>query len=141
MSFREKIAWAAFLTTLLAWGGYFAVVVTRGSSDGGHHDPLLFWLFLAAVLGQAVMMTALATVMAILTPREANLPRDERDIAVDRRASGIAYLVVMIGIVGIVVWLHIGLHGTGTIFALAALFIVGEAVRFGAQALGYRVGN
>jgi len=57
LSFREKIAWAAFITTLLAWGSYFAVVIMR-AANGGTHDPMLFYLFLAATIGQAVMMTA-----------------------------------------------------------------------------------
>ena len=29
MAFREKIAWAAFISTLVIWGGYFALVLAH----------------------------------------------------------------------------------------------------------------
>jgi hypothetical protein len=137
MAFREKIAWAAFITTLIAWGGYFAFVVLR-ASQGGSHDPMLFWLFVAATLAQAVMMAAVATVSAIRAPREANLPPDERDRLVGQRASALAYGVVLVAIAAVIVWLHVGLRGTNVIFALIGVFILGEAVRYGAKAIGYR---
>jgi fumarate reductase subunit D len=140
LSFREKIAWAAFITTLLAWGSYFAVVITR-AANGGTHDPMLFYLFLAATIGQAVMMTAVTTLIAILTPSEANAPRDERDRSIGRRANGAAYLAVLLAIVAVIVAMHVGLHGTNVIFALVGVFILGEAVRFGTQAIGYRIGG
>lgn len=141
MSFRENIAWAAFLTTLLAWGSYFAIVIQRAASGEGTHDPVLFYLFLAATIGQAVMMTAVATLMAILTPSEAKAPRDERDRSIGRRANGAAYLAVLLAIVAVIVAMHIGLRGTDVIFALIGVFILGEAVRFGTQAIGYRIGG
>jgi hypothetical protein len=140
VSFREKIAWAAFVTTLLAWGGYFAVVIAH-AARGDTHDPLLFWLFVAAVLAQTVLMVAVAIVSAILAPGDAQAARDERDRRIGQRASALAYGVVLVAIAAVIVWLHLGLHGTDTIFALIGVFILGEAVRFGAQALGYRTGG
>jgi hypothetical protein len=137
MAFREKLAWAAFLTTVLIWGGYFAVVIARVASGGGH-DPLLLILFVAATVAQAVLMTAVAVIATTLSPGDARAARDERDRAVDLRAGGIAYVVVLLAVVGVIAWLHVGLHGTGTIFALIAVCILGEAVRFGAKAIGYR---
>lgn len=141
MSFREKLAWAAFLTTLLAWGSYFAVVISRAASGEGTHDPALFYLFLAATIGQAVMMTAVATLIAILAPREAQAPADERDRSIGRRANGAAYFTVLLAIAAVIVAMHVGLRGTNVIFALIGVFILGEAVRFGTQALGYRMGG
>jgi hypothetical protein len=136
MAFREKIAWAAFVTTVLIWGGYFAVVATRAHA----HDLVLLWLFIAATIAQAVLMAAVTAIWAIRSPGEAHAPADERDRAIGRSATGIAYIVVLLGIVAIIVWLHLGLRGMQTVFALAAVFILGEAVRFGAQAIGYRQG-
>ncbi len=140
MSFREKIAWASFVTTVLAWGAWFAVVIVR-LDQGGGHDPSLFWLFIAATVAQVVLMAAVAAVSAMMAPADARAAVDERDRAVGQRASAVAYFVVLVGIAGIVVWLHLGLHGVGTIFALIGLFILGEAVRFGAKAIGYRIGG
>ena len=140
MSFREKIAWAAFLTTLLAWGGYFAVVIAH-AVNGDTHDPMLFWLFLAAMIGQTVLVVAVAIVSAILAPGDAHAAPDERDRRVGQRASAFAYGVVLVAIAAVIVWLHLGLRGTNIIFALIGVFILGEAVRFGAKAIGYRVGG
>jgi hypothetical protein len=140
VAFREKIAWAAFVTTLLAWGGYFAVVIAK-AMDGGTHDPMLFWLFIAATIAQAAMMGAAAALAAIMAPGEANARADERDRLLGQRASGIAYGVVLLAIAGVIVWLHVGLRGTNIIFALIGVFILGEAVRFGAKAIGYRIGG
>jgi hypothetical protein len=140
VSFREKIAWVEFLTTLLAWGGYFAVVIAH-AARGDTHDPLLFWLFVAAVLAQTMLIIAVATVSAILAPGDAQVAPDERDRRVGQRASALAYGVVLAAIAAVIVWLHLGLHGTNTIFALIGVFILGEAVRFGAKAIGYRVGG
>lgn len=139
MAFREKIAWAAFLTTLLIWGAYFVMVVTRPgeASDGVQ----LFWLFVAATVAQAVLMGAATAIWSLRAPGEANARPDERDRAVSRRATGIAYLVLVLGVIGVIVALHHGLHGIDTVFALIGAFILGEVARFGAQAIGYRVGG
>jgi uncharacterized membrane protein len=138
MSFREKIAWTAFLTTLIGWGSYFALVLYTflTGSEGG---MWLFWLFIGVVAAQIVVIAIAAAIAAALTPGDAKAARDERDREIARKANGVAYFIVLLGLVAVIVGLHVGLHGTLTIFALLALFVVGEATRFGAQAIGYRV--
>ncbi len=136
MAFREKIAWAAFITTVIAWGGYFAVVVSQSGQSA--HSAYLFWLFVAATGAQAVLMAAAAIIWSIRAPGEANARPDERDRAVGQRATGVAYLIVILALIGVIVWLHFGLHGRNTVFALVGVFMLGEAARFGAQAIGYR---
>ncbi|RYD59862.1 MAG: hypothetical protein EOP60_01070 [Sphingomonadales bacterium] len=138
MSFREKIAWAAFVTTLLTWGAYFTVVVTRSGSASG--DATLFFLFIAAAAAQAVLLGAAAAVSALIAPSDARAAPDERDRVLAQRASAIAYGVVLVAIAGVIGWMHVGLRGTSVIFALIGVFILGEAVRFGTKAIGYRIG-
>lgn len=140
MAFRERIVWAAFVTTLLVWGGYFAVVIVKAAT-GGTHDPLLFWLFIAATAAQALLMAAVAAIAALRAPEDAHAPPDERDRMLGQRASGVAYFVVLLAIAAVIVWLHVGLRGTNVIFALIGVFILGEAVRFGTKAIGYRTGS
>lgn len=139
MSFRERIAWAAFVTTVIAWGGYFAVVIAWAARGG--HSVMLLWLFIFAAVAQAVLLGATAAFSAIRSSGDAHAPADERDRSINRRASATAYTAVLIAIAAVIVWLHLGLHGTGTIFALIGVFILGEAVRFGTQAISYRVGG
>ena len=137
MSFREKIAWAAFLSTLIAWGGYFAVVV-HASIQGTDGGVWLLWLFIGVTIVQAVVLIIAATIASILDPADAHAARDERDDSVARRASGVAYGALVTGLVVVIAALHVGLHGRGTIFALLGLFMLGEATRYGAKAIGYR---
>ncbi|RYD60907.1 MAG: hypothetical protein EOP58_15620 [Sphingomonadales bacterium] len=127
------------MTTLLTWGAYFTVVVT--SSGSVSPNPALFWLFIAAAVAQAVLLGAVAAVSALMAPGDANAAPDERDRLVGQRASAIAYGVVLVAITGVIAWMHVGLRGTNVIFALIGVFILGEAVRFGAKAIGYRVGS
>lgn len=137
MAFREKIAWVAFLSTLLIWGAFFAVLLVVPHQARG---MAMLGPFIAATLAQAVLMIAAAVSWAVRSPGEANAPADERDRAVGRRATGFAYSALVLGVVAVIVWLHLGLHGPDTIFALAGAFILAEAVRFGATAIGYRGG-
>jgi hypothetical protein len=140
VAFRERIVWAAFVTTLLVWGGYFAVVIFK-AANGGTHGPLLFWLFIAATGAQTLMMIAVAAIAALMAPGDASAAPDERDRMLGQRASGVAYFVVLVAIAAVIFWLHVGLRGTNVIFALIGVFILGEAVRFGTKAIGYRVGS
>jgi hypothetical protein len=137
MAFREKIAWVAFLSTVLIWGAFFVILAL---TPHGVRGLAMLGPFIVATVAQAAVMIAAATIWAIGAPKEANAPADERDRAVGRRATGIAYFTLILGVVAVIVWLHFGLHGPDTIFALAGAFILAEAVRFGATALSYRKG-
>ena len=137
MSFREKCAWAAFVTTVIAWGGYFAFVV-RQSILGQDTGATMVVVFIGVTIVQAVAIAITAAVLAVRAPADAQAPRDERDRVIARRASAVAYFAVLLGLTVIITALHLGLHGRGTIFALIGLFMLGEATRFGTQAIGYR---
>jgi len=138
MSFREKIVWAAFVTTLLVWGGYFVVVVLK-ITNGTGHDPSLFWLFVGGTVAQAAMMAAVAAISALMAPGDAKAAPDERDRLLGQRASGVAYFVILVAIAAVIFWMHVGLRGTNVVFALIGVFILGETVRFGTKAIGYRM--
>lgn len=135
MAFREKIAWVSFLSTLLIWGAFFIILATV---PHGMRGLAMLGPFIVATMAQAAVMIAAASIWAIGAPKDANAPADERDRAIGLRATRMAYLTLILGVAAVIVWLHLGLHGPDTIFALAAAFILAEAVRFGATALGYR---
>lgn len=137
MAFREKIAWVSFLSTVLIWGAFFVVLALVPHQARG---LAMLGPFIVATVAQAAVMIAAATIWAISAPKDANAPADERDRAIGLRATRMAYLTLILGVVAVIVWLHFGLHGPDTVFALAGAFILAEAVRFGATALGYRNG-
>lgn len=136
MSFREKIAWASFISTVVIWGGYFAMVLTH--SGPGHPHIGFLWGFIACVVLQVVVMAGVAIVAAILSPGDAKARIDERDRDIARRATGLAYYFVLAALLALIVILHMGFDIIQTIFALFAIVAVAEAIRFGAQAIGYR---
>ncbi|WP_066662365.1 MULTISPECIES: hypothetical protein [unclassified Sphingomonas] len=137
MAFREKIAWVAFVSTVLIWGAFFIILAFVPHQARG---LAMLGPFIVATVAQAAVMIAAATIWAISAPRDANAPADERDRAIGLRATRLAYLTLILGVVAVIIWLHFGLHGPDTVFALAGAFILAEAVRFGGTALGYRKG-
>lgn len=137
MAFREKIAWVAFVSTVLIWGAFFIILAIAPHDTRG---LAMLGPFIVATVAQAAVMIAAASIWAISAPKEANAPADERDRAIGLRATRMAYLTLILGVIAVIVWLHVGLHGPDTIYALAGAFILAEAVRFGATAIGYRKG-
>lgn len=138
MAFREKIAWAALISTLVIWGGYFAMVVARG--DSGHPPFSLLIAFIGCVVLQAAVMAGVAIIAAILSPGDARAPADERDRGISRRATTLAYYFVLSALFALIVVLHLGFDIVQTIFTLFAIIVMAEAIRYGAQAIGYRRG-
>lgn len=138
MSFREKIAWAAFISTVLVWGGYFTALLLH---TDGRHPPFIFFLaFVGCVVVQAVVMTAVAIVGALSSPGDARAPIDERERGIARRATAIAYYFLLGAILILIAVMHMGINLIQAIFALFALVAIAEAIRYGAQAVGYRRG-
>jgi Na+-driven multidrug efflux pump len=86
MSFREKNAWIAVATTLIVWGYYFLTVWNQVASltiDGQG----LFTLFLVCMTITFVVLIGLNLIAARIAGQQFGAPEDERERAVDRRAS------------------------------------------------------
>lgn len=136
MAFREKVAWAAFGSTVLIWGTFFTFLLSLPHEARG---LAMLGPFILGVLAQAIIMAGAAIFWAIRSPGEANAPADERERALGYRATSAAYFVLIMAVFAVIGWLHFGLHGPDTIFALAAAFIIAESVRFATTAVGYRI--
>lgn len=86
MSFRERTAWIAVVTTLIVWGYYFATVwsgIAARQLDGQG----LFNLFLICMGITAVLLIGIGLVAARMAKQDFGAPDDEREKDVDRRAS------------------------------------------------------
>lgn len=140
MSYRERIAWAGCISTILIWGGYLGAIVVHSLHGGGHPSFAFFWLFVGLVILQALVMAGVGIATAIAAPRDARAPLDERDRIIAGRAGLIAYRVVLAGMFGVIAAMHGLVDGIMAIFALFAVVATGEAVRYGAQVIGYRRG-
>ena len=104
MSFREKNAWIAVITTLIVWGYYFFVVwtqVTTRTIDGQG----LFNLFLISMGITVVLLFGLNLVAARMARQQFGAPEDEMERAVDARANWLGHRLLG--------WMLLGLAALG----------------------------
>ncbi len=137
MSHREKVAWLSLLAMAVAFGPYFAIVATAPPDDTLPNLRQL-WLFAMAV---AVQLAILATGHAFLrlrTPKDEREPADERDLAIERRSVGVAYLTLIAGVIMVAIIMPFYAGGwaivNGAIFAI----VLAEFVQYGVAVVAYR---
>lgn len=136
MSFREKSAWISLVSTSGIYAIYFWSVFHSATRAGSFHFGGLLETVIALVVVQAALMIAIA----ILAPREAKAPRDERDRLIDLRATRFAY-AVLAGSVACACFF--GAFNPPIIFnvnALLFVLVVSEILRSGCQVVQYRRG-
>lgn len=132
MSFREKSAWAMLLLVACVGAFYVQGLVAIGI-DGLPHG-LAIELTILMVTGAIIVEVALA----ILTPKEADTPADERERTVIERAGHWSGLVLGFGVVSALG--HFLSHGNGNIMfnvIVIALF-VSTLVEYTAQIILFR---
>ena len=129
MSFREKTAWTSLLSVSGIYGLYFWSVMHRG------HFGLL-----EAIIAVAVVQAALTIAVAILTPKEAKAPRDEREKMIDLKATQFAYAVLASSVA---LACFFGAFKPPIVFSTNAWLLVlvaAEILRSGCQVVQYRRG-
>lgn len=152
MSFREKAAWISLFTTLILWGGYFGHFFTAFEA-GGPSLASLFANFGSTVVMVVVVQVVLAIVLALLAPKDANTPPDERERLIGLRAAALAYhlmagalVVVVLGAPALAVY---GAHQFGAQATLASTavlmangillcLVLGEVIRETSQIVQFR---
>ena len=129
MSFREKSAWISLLSISGIYAWYFWSVFRSGGQVG---------LLLVTVVALVIVQTVLTVGVAIVAPREATAPRDERDRLIDLKATRFAY-AVLAGSVACACFF--GGFKPPVIFnanALLFVLVVAEIIRSGCQIIQYR---
>ena len=138
MPFREKTAWISVISTIVIWGGFFGfMALTRGRYPG----PTYTVGFFAAIVLQAILVAAAAIVTAILSPNDASANRDERDRTISRRASAIAYPVLLTLVLCVAGGVHLGIGAIGMAYGIMGAIVIAEIVHYAAQIAGYRMGS
>lgn len=140
MPFKEKIAWISVVTTAIVWGGYFTFAFRTMMTGGVPHPSIYMAAFTAALILQALLAAAAAIVVAILAPKDANAPADERDREVAHRSYAIAYPVLISLIVCVTVTVYFGATPWDLVNGMMAAIVIAEIVHYGAQIVGYRRG-
>jgi hypothetical protein len=93
MSFREKSAWAMLALFCFVGALYFLAVLKNGA-DMAPHGPWIN-LVILTVVGSTILMILLA----VLTPKEAEAPADERERLIMQRAGHWSGLALSVGVV------------------------------------------
>lgn len=103
MSFRERQAWVAVLTTLVVWGWYFGVFwseVAARHIDGGQ----LLTRFLICLGISLALMIALNLAGGVMTRKNIDAPPDELERQIEASADRFGFhlleLLVPIGLIG-----------------------------------------
>jgi hypothetical protein len=138
MSFREKSAWIALVTYGLVFGVYFFLL--SQAWDDRYSQGLSIGLLVAAVVGLVVIAAALTIVAAVLNPKEANAPADERETLIDLKAERIASYTLSTGVVLLIGALLLGWNGYLVANLLLAAMVIAELVKAGAQIAYFRAG-
>lgn len=136
MSYREKIAWLSLAIIALTTGPYFIHVARSAPPDAVPNLPLLGLLALA--LGGQGVLTGIGRLwLRLRSPREERA-WDERDRAIERRATGLAYGVLIAGAIVAGCVLPFERGGWAIVNAAVLAIVLAEAVRNGAVAWAYR---
>jgi uncharacterized membrane protein len=140
MPYREKIAWLSLAGMAVCYGPYFAITSRSPLLDHPLPNFGLMTLFAAAAGGNAVWVLLGRLLVNVNTPRDERAVTDERDRAVDRRASTVAYYVL----IGLALYVGCMLPFTTTgwhiVNSMVASVVIAEMVRHAMIVLGYRRG-
>ena len=98
MAFRENTAWISIFVTVLIWGSYFGDLMPNLLSARPNLEGML-GDFLSSVVLAVILQIVLMIVIAILSPKDADAPADERERLIEFRSTTIAYHVLTVMIV------------------------------------------
>ncbi|HEY1709008.1 MAG TPA: hypothetical protein VGG10_12140 [Rhizomicrobium sp.] len=136
MPFREKIAWISLVSMTGIYGVYFWSVVERGHQTAPSQFGGLLMTTVALVIVQVVLITA----VAIMAPKEAQAPHDEREKLIDLRATRVAYAGLATAVACACLF---GAFTPPIVFntnALLFVLVTAEIMRSGCQIIQYRRG-
>jgi len=86
MSFREKTAWISLISMAGICGFYFWSVLRSGPGGGSRSGGLL-----GTIIALVIVQTVLTIAVAAFDPKNAQVPRDEREKLIELKATRFAY--------------------------------------------------
>ena len=138
MAFQEKSAWVMSVSLLLGGVFYFGVVKTMTAEIGQLAPPILpavvlytFILIVVAIIGHIAV--------AVLTPKEANAPLDEREKAIFHRASHVSGYLLGAGVLlSLGVYLY-SYSGDALFYGVFASLMISQLAEYVMRILFYRI--
>lgn len=137
MAFQEKSAWVMSISLLLGGIFYFGVVNEMTSEIGGLPPPILPTVVLYTIILIVVAIVGHIAI-AVLAPRDANAPLDEREKTIFHRASHLSGYLLGAGIVpslGYYLFTH---DGDGFFYGVFASLMISQLAEYVFRILLYR---
>lgn len=139
MSFREKSAWISLALYLLVYGYYgwtLYDVVQAGQT--ATYDYL--WLLVKLIVVLVILQSVLHGVVAVLKPRDALTPEDEREKLIWLKSTSFGFYVLLIGALSVSLWIAYGGQEFYTANGLFFVVVLSEIARSGTQIVRMRMG-
>lgn len=109
MPFRERTAWITLITILLCFGVYYGAVLSGLVPKNSWRT---FHLGLICIVALLVLQVGLNLAAALMNPKDARTPRDERERMIHARSHVVGYYVSMFGIAAVLFGTHLPIHKT-----------------------------
>ena len=135
MTFREKTAWIALVSTFVVFGLYFRLVY-----EAGPHAGFPFGLLVGTVVALVILQVVPIVIFAVLSPKDAQAPRDERDKLIELRAIRIAYAGLASGVVLVCILGVFDPTILANVNSLLFVLLTAEVLRLAALIFQYRRG-
>lgn len=131
MSFREKSAW--IMGAIMIATGLFYADLVMSAPQAPVIGPLIPY-----VLAVIVLSIVAQVVLAITSPKEADVPADERErVAIDR-AGNLSGVVLGVGVITAVIMYIGGWTPTMLVHAIVGALIVSTIAEYGLQIFYFR---
>jgi hypothetical protein len=137
MAFHERSAWIMSFALLLGGIFYFGVVV-RISAEIGHLVPPMLPLVAAYTVILVAVAIAGHIVIALMAPKEANAPLDERERQLTVRAghhSGVVFGAGVLMSLGLYLFSY---NGNLLFYCVFGSLMISQIVEYGLQIVLYR---
>ena len=139
MPHREKVAWLSLVAMAIGFIPYYAYTAVDPPTDVLPDMPRLSRLA-AALISQAVVLGIGHLWLWVSNRRESRAPADERDKAIERRALGVAYYVLIAGAVAVGCFLPFTESGWRIVNSAVGAVVLAEIVHYGVVVWSYRRG-
>jgi hypothetical protein len=137
VAFHEKSAWI-MSAALLVGGIFYFGIVARISSSIGQLVPPIFPLVGVYTAILVVIAIAGHVVIALLTPKEANAPLDERERLLTVRAGHYSGLVFGAGVIMSLGLYLVSYDGNLLFYCVFGSLMISQLVEYGLQIVLYR---
>lgn len=125
MAFRERSAWVTGCMLILIGGFYLKLVIGDGVPPSFAAVPF--------VLGAIILSIVAQIVLAVMSPREASNPVDERERLVIEKAAHFSSYVLTTGVVVGLGMFMVSQDGMKLFHIVLTSLILGQIAEYGAQ--------